>query len=115
MVYAALAYEGALLEQLVRHAGGEAPIDRVASRIALPARCEIRILDEADYPDWRDGITSKNIGQGWVASGESVALQVPSYVAQPWGHNVILNPRHPDFGEVRVTDSVRVSWDARLF
>ena len=115
LIYTAVAYEGALLEQLVLHGPGEAPTQRIASRIALPERCEIRVIEEADHPDWRNGITSRRIGRNWVASGESVAMQVPSYVAQPWGRNVILNPLHPDFGRVRVVDTVRVAWDGRLF
>lgn len=110
-----MAYEGALLEQLARHGPGEAPADRIAARIALPERCEIRVLEPVDHPDWHRGITSRRIGADWAASGESVALQVPSYVAQPWGRNVILNPQHPDFHRVRVVESIRVAWDGRLF
>ncbi len=91
------------------------PLDRIASRIALPAECEIPVLDPADHPDWRDGATSRRIGRDWVASRRSVALQVPSYVAQPWGCNVILNPTHPDFDRVRVAEVVDIRWDSRLF
>ena len=115
LVYAAVAYEGALLEQLVHHGAGEAPIDRIASRIALPEQCEVRVFEAADHPDWHNGITSRRIGRDWVASRESVGMQVPSYVAQPWGWNVILNPLHADFSRVRVVDTVRVAWDRRLF
>lgn len=114
-MYASIAYEGALLEQLVRTSGGEIPLDRIASRIALPAECEIPELNQGDHPDWRDGATSRRIGRDWVASGRSVALEVPSYVTQPWGRNVLLNPSHPDFDRVRVAEVVDMRWDSRLF
>lgn len=91
------------------------PLDRIASRIALPAECEIPKLSQADHPDWRDGAASRRIGRDWVVSGQTVALQVPSYVAQPWGRNVILNPGHPDFGRLRVAEVIDIHWDSRLF
>ncbi|MDE2803632.1 MAG: RES domain-containing protein [Gemmatimonadota bacterium] len=115
LVYASLAYEGALLEQLVRSSGGGIPLDRIASRIALPAACEIPELNRADHPDWRDGAASRRIGRDWVASRQSVALKVPSYVAQPWGRNVILNPGHPEFGRLRVAEVIDIGWDSQLF
>ena len=115
VVYASLTYEGALLEQLVRNAGGMIPVGRVASRIFVPRDCRVRVLDEAEHPDWRDGIASREIGQAWVASRETVALQIPSYVSQPWGRNVMLNLHHPDFSRVQVAEVVDIRWDSRLF
>ena len=115
MVYASLTYEGALLEQLVRNAGGMIPVGRMASRIVVPQDCRVRVLDAAEHPDWRDGITSREIGQAWVVSRETVALQIPSYASQPWGRNVILNLHHPDFSRVQVAEVVDIRWDSRLF
>ncbi len=113
-MYASLAYEGALLEQLAHTPAGDLPSARIASRIVIPGDCAVPAVDEAEYPDWRNGATSQRIGAGWVASGRSVALRVPSFVAQPWGWNVILNPLHPDFARVSVAEVVDVVWDERF-
>ena len=91
------------------------PRGHVASRIVLPNRRDVQVLDEADFPDWSDRTASRGIGRDWVESQRSLALQVPSYVAQPWGRNVLLNPRHADFDRVRVAEIVDVGWDPRLF
>lgn len=42
-------------------------------------------------------------------------MVVPSFAARPWGRNVVLNPRHPDFCSVRVAEVVPATWDTRLF
>ncbi len=111
MVYASLAYEGALLEQLV-HAGiGRPPTERVASRIVLPDDCEVPTLDVDEIPDWRDEMRSREIGEAWVESERSLALIVPSFVARPWGWNVVINPRHAELGRVVLAEVVDVLWD----
>ncbi|MDE0072720.1 MAG: RES domain-containing protein [Gammaproteobacteria bacterium] len=114
MVYASLAYEGALLEQLAHVPAGDLPAGQRASRIVIPDDCVVPAVGEAEHPDWRSGARSQRIGAAWVESARSVALKVPSFVAQPWGWNVILNPLHPDFARVSVAEAVDVVWDARF-
>ena len=113
-IYASRVYEGALLEQLVHAASGQLPHNRVASRIAIPDDMEVPTVDVADHPDWRDEVRSREIGSAWVSSQRSVALLVPSFVAQPWGWNVVINPNHPEFGRVVVAEVVDVPWDPRV-
>ena len=115
IVYTSLAYEGALLEILAHMGASRVPRRHVASRMVLPSGCDVLVLDEADQPDWPDRTASRDLGRDWAESRRSLALEVPSYVAQPWGRNVLLNPRHPDFGRVRVAEVVDVGWDPRLF
>ena len=115
VVYTSPAYEGTLLEVLAHMEASHIPKGHVASRIVLPNGCDVQVLDEAGYPDWSDRTASRDIGRDWVESQRSLALQVPSHVAQPWGRNVLLNPRHVDFGRVRVAEVVDVGWDPRLF
>ncbi|MYH50993.1 MAG: RES domain-containing protein [Gammaproteobacteria bacterium] len=114
LVYASLAYEGAVLEQLAHTTTGRLPVARIASRIVIPEDCAVPAIDETRYPDWRNAARSREIGAEWVESGRSVALKVPSFVAQPWGWNVILNPLHPDFGSLSVAEVVDVVWDGRF-
>ena len=114
VVYASRAYEGALLEQFVYAIRGRLPRNRVASRIVVPDDMEISTWDVAEHPDWRDEVRSREIGKAWVASRASVALFVPSFVARPWGRNVVINPDHPEFGRVVVAESIDVLWDPRV-
>ena len=113
-IYASRVYEGDLLEQLVHAASGQLPRDRVASRIVIPDDMEVPTVDVADHPGWRDEVRSREIGGAWVSSQRSVALLVPSFVAQPWGWNVVINPNHPGFGRVVVVEVVDVLWDPRV-
>lgn len=103
-----------MLEQLAHVPAGDLPTGQRASRIVIPDDCAVPAVGKAEHPDWRSGIRSQRIGAQWVASGRSVALRVPSFVAQPWGWNVILNPLHPDFARMSVAEAVDVVWDARF-
>lgn len=115
VVYTSPAYEGTLLEVLAHMEASRIPRGHVASRIVLPGDCEVRVLDSDDCPDWSDRAACRDIGREWIESRRSLALQVPAYVAQPWGRNVLLNPHHPHFGRVRVGKVADVGWDPRLF
>ncbi len=114
VVYASRAYEGALLEQLVYAVHGRLPRNRVASRIVIPDDMEVPALDMDEHPDWRDEVRSREIGKTWAASRGSVALCVPSFVAQPWGWNVVINPNHPEFSRLVVAEVIDVLWDPRV-
>ena len=113
-IYASRVYEGDLLEQLVHAASGQLPRDRVALRIVIPDDMEVPTVDVADHPGWPDEVRSREIGGAWVGSQRSVALLVPSFVAQPWGCNIVINPIHPEFGRVVVVEVVDVFWGPRV-
>ncbi len=115
VIYTSLAYEGTLLELLARVVARGLPAGHAASRIQVPEACRVEVLAEANWPGWHDRVGSQEIGRDWVDARRSVALVVPSYVARPWGRNVVLNPHHPDFRAVHVAEVVPVTWDTRLF
>jgi RES domain-containing protein len=64
-----------------------------------------------DYPAPDDTAVA---GTEWVRRGGSVALLVPSAVV-PEEHNVLLNPGHPRFGEVRIAPGETFSFDPRMW
>ena len=60
------------------------------------------------------GPASQRFGDAWVASRSSLGLLVPSVVASE-EKNLILNPSHPRFAELRVLSKRRVVLDKRLY
>jgi RES domain-containing protein len=60
------------------------------------------------------GPASKRLGDAWVAESSSLGLLVPSVIASE-ENNLILNPSHPRFSEVRVLSKRRVMLDKRLY
>ena len=59
------------------------------------------------------GPASKRIGDEWVASNSTLGLLIPSVVASD-EKNLVLNPSHPRFQEVRVLNRRRIVLDKRL-
>jgi len=60
------------------------------------------------------GAASKRYGDTWVAANSSLGLLVPSVIA-PEESNLILNPAHERFKDVRVLSRQTVKLDTRLY
>jgi len=56
---------------------------------------------------------TKHIGDAWVKSKESLALIVPSAI-NPRERNILINPLHPLFSEVKILEKEEFSFDRRL-
>jgi RES domain-containing protein len=59
------------------------------------------------------GLISKNIGDEWVHSGRSAVLVVPSVIV-PLEKTFLLNPKHRDFGKIKIKDGGSFYLDPRL-
>jgi RES domain-containing protein len=74
-------------------------------------------LDRKRLPDnWRSypaPLELQLIGDEWVRAGASAVLKVPSAVIST-DANYLLNPRHPDFRAIRVSDPKPFEYDPRL-
>ncbi|MGH3090683.1 MAG: RES family NAD+ phosphorylase [Rubrobacteraceae bacterium] len=55
----------------------------------------------------------KAIGDAWLTEGRSLALRVPSVTVRGQ-HNYLINPAHPDFASVEVSDPEPLDLDPRL-
>jgi RES domain-containing protein len=62
-----------------------------------------------------DSASAREYGDAWHAAGRSAVLIVPSLPGQPIERNFIINPAHPDAGQLRVSPPFDVVWDGRLF
>jgi len=63
----------------------------------------------AEPPDFQ----TMQIGDEWVRAGKSVALAVPSMLSAS-EMNFLLNPRHPDFKKIKISQPVEYRFDSRL-
>ncbi len=113
--YAASSLELAVLEAFVRLNVARPPLgycwiefeipdDAVSSLDHLPA--------DWDSPGpWRARVQA--VGETWVKAGSSLALRVPAAVL-PERANVLINPAHPRFAEIREVATAAFTWPRRL-
>jgi RES domain-containing protein len=59
------------------------------------------------------GSISKQIGDDWIKSGRSAVLALPSALV-PLERTFLLNPKHRDFGKIKITDAGEFVLDRRL-
>ena len=67
-------------------------------------------------PHWNaepPSIQTMQIGDDWVQAGKSVALGVPSVLTGS-EMNFLLNPKHPDFKRINISQPVDYRFDSRL-
>jgi len=86
------------------------------------ARKKINIaqLKTAGYKFW-DAIpfseSSQPLGDQWVKAGDTLLLEVPSailpHAAIP-DQNVLINPAHPDFAQLKIVRMDKFIYDPRL-
>ena len=117
VVYCSESRALAALEQLVHLHRNRLPTGFVCFGVAIPEGLEVTRLRMRDLQTgWRrqpGPPELPDIGTGWAEAGETAVLQVPSAVV-PGEHNVLLNPRHPGFARVTISDQEPFASDERL-
>src|SRR4051794_31113911 len=58
-------------------------------------------------------IKTMQIGDDWIQAAKSVALAVPSMLSRS-EMNFLLNPKHPDFKTIKISQPVDYRFDSRL-
>jgi RES domain-containing protein len=116
VVYVAQSQSLAVLEVLV-HLDAPALLKKYVL-LAVDFNASLVIdLDRSSLPkNWRSDPIPESVqavGDQWVASGDSPVLRVPS-VLVPEESNFLLNPRHPDFGGIRISRPQAFRFDPRL-
>ncbi len=113
--YAASSLELAVLEALVRINVASPPLGYCWIEFDIPDDA-ISSLDHLP-PDWDSPgpwrATVQAVGEVWVKTGSSLALRVPAAVL-PERANVLINPSHPRFAEIREVASAAFTWPRRL-
>ena len=116
IVYTSTSRALAAMEFFVNLDPIEAPDDLLMAEASVPdANIETIGLDALPR-NWRglDNKRCRDVGSEWARSLRSVALKVPSVVVDgDW--NVLLNPRHPEFGKVKIGAAKPFRFDERMF
>jgi RES domain-containing protein len=115
MIYSSQNYSTAMLEKLV-HGSGSLPPNQHFIEITIPNGVSYEVVTATTLPGWDapDGLASKSFGEAWQQSKRSVLLIVPSVVAR-LENNILINPDHPEFGQITCGLHQPVWWDKRLF
>ncbi len=114
MVYTSASLALATLETLV-HLDPAGPVPRfVAFGVwVLPSQVETLPLDDPAGVTRYSLSHSRAIGDRWLKSGRCIGLWVPSAVV-PFEQNLLLNPLHPDFERLELSDPIPFPFDPRL-
>jgi RES domain-containing protein len=84
----------------------------------IPVTIDEQLIEIAKHlpEDWRRlpaPPSTREFGTQWVRQARSPVLQVPSIVVDG-EFNYVLNPRHADFGQLKIDAPVSFSFDPRL-
>lgn len=114
IVYTATSRSLAALEILVHLEIRHAPADFVI----IPADVPDELVTTLENPPqgWDvlpAGEASRRVGTSWVRGQASIGLRVPSVVVRG-EHNVLVNPRHQEFGRVAIAEPEPFFFDPRL-
>lgn len=105
------------LEKLV-HVGAGAFPPLVLVAVDIPDDTLLYAPDLAQLPNgWNAMPTSgaaQAFGRAWLEGGTELGMKVPSVIV-PEESNVILNPRHPDYGRVELQIVRPFTFDGRIF
>lgn len=115
VIYCSEHYGTAMLEKLV-HENGIMPPNQHFLKITLPAGLSYEVVTKDSLSGWdeRDGNASRMFGSGWLESGRTCLLLVPSLVSRE-ERNILVNPLHPDAAHIDPGLEMPVRWDERLF
>lgn len=115
LAYTAGSASLAMLELLVHLDKEDVPTGLRLLSFDVP---ENAIADLDPWPVGWDGLpysaTVRAAGDAWISTAGSLALKVPSAIARH-EFNVLINPAHTRFPEIRPLDDEDLALDARLF
>jgi RES domain-containing protein len=118
LIYTSATLSLAALEYYVHLDPVDSPADLVAIPADIPdavARSEIGI--DALPPGWRDYPAPDDLadlGTAWVRAHRTAVLVVPSALV-PQERNLLLNPAHTDFAQIRRGVPEPFSFDPRMW
>lgn len=117
IAYTAASVSLAMLEMLVHMNRDVVPDGLRLLTFELPDD-GVKTLAHKDWPEGWDRLpysdSVRAAGDKFVTTGKLLALRVPSAIARH-ETNVLINPAHARFGEIKLLVDEPLAWDQRLF
>jgi RES domain-containing protein len=117
VIYAAESYAGAMLEVLVHANLAVPPKNQGVVRITIPEPLNIETVEPSALTGWdsEDLTVSREFGDTWLREMRTAVLRVPSVITEGRENNILINPLHPQFSKISVSEPEHIRWDSRLF
>lgn len=106
----------ALLETLAHLPSHLASADFCLLRLEFPDKFIQKISNENLPANWNAlpfSYTSQKLGNTFIAENKFLALQIPSAIMEI-ENNILLNPSHPHFNQVKIISQEKTNIDKRL-
>jgi RES domain-containing protein len=118
LIYTAMNRSLAMAEVAVHLTFATIPDDYVMMKIHIPDKLRKKVIDAKDLPtNWNDfpyPSTTQKIGDDFVLGNKYCVLLIPSAVTQG-DFNILINPNHKDFKQIRIMEMVKFPFDKRIF
>jgi RES domain-containing protein len=117
LIYSAETFAGAVLETLIHSNLGRMPKTHAVVEITIPETLAIEFVTAEGVRGWdaANFRVSRAFGDKWLTDGRTAVLAVPSMVTRGRERNILLNPEHPDFGQITVSIPETVHWESGCF
>lgn len=106
-----------VLEFVVHYNKEVMPADLVMGKIGIPDSIFFETLKTKDLPkNWdKPGLTlqTQRFGSAFFSEGSKLGFRIPSTVS-PYAFNLVINPLHPDFENIKFVGSEPFSLDVRI-
>lgn len=116
-VYTSGSLSLALLETLVQSNDRSNLKNKVVVRASIPEKF-IHMPPEIELPEkwaWTPvSKASQRYGDDWITKKEHAVLKIPSVVV-PIEFNYVINPKHPDFDHISLSEPEPLPLDSRFF
>ena len=118
LIYLASNRSLAMAEVAVHLTMATIPSDYVMLTIHIPEDTSLQKLKVTDLPaDWNafpHPASTQMIGDRFTIECNYCVLQIPSAVTQG-DFNLLINPHHPDFKRIKITEKIKFPFDKRIF
>lgn len=116
VLYAASSRSLAILETLVHLRQPQPPPDYRIMVLYVPDTMPMLAIADRELPaGWRHNeVYTQQRGSLWLSDNSCVSLRVPSVIVRA-EYNLLLNPAHPFFSEIRLIAVEPIEFDARFF
>jgi RES domain-containing protein len=118
LIYSAANRSLAMAEVAVHLTLATLPDDYVMMTLHIPDDLGVQKVNSSDLPlDWHAfpySLSTQAVGDSFVAANKYCILQVPSAVTQG-DFNILINPKHSDFGRVKIVGKQKFPYDHRIF